>query len=295
MLRIYLRHQPVFNVLLGAFSISFSAVFVQLAEVPPSTSAFYRVFFGAIFLAICAVATREWQKMKVLSWILCIGTGLIFAIDLFVWHKAIILIGPGLATLLASFQVFVLAGAGALLFQERLLPKLLVALPLSILGLSLIVGPDWNNLGPDYRLGIFFGLLTALFYSIYLLLLRQIQTIHQNSLFFVLLVVSAFSAIFLAAHMSWSGISFAIPDVKSLSALVGLGLVSQTLGWALIAKSMPKIRASLTGLVLLLQPTLSFIWDVLFFDRHTDLINWAGVILTVTAIYMGSTGKKRDR
>jgi drug/metabolite transporter (DMT)-like permease len=92
--------------------------------------------------------------------------------------------------------------------------------------------------------------------------------------------------------MVHNGDSFAIPDLKSLSALMSLGLFSQTIGWLLIAGALPKIQASFTGLILLLQPSLSFVWDVVFFNRPTDLLNWTGVLLTLTAIYMGLTAKK---
>jgi drug/metabolite transporter (DMT)-like permease len=93
--------------------------------------------------------------------------------------------------------------------------------------------------------------------------------------------------------MLHAGDSFTIPNSKSLLALLGLGLFSQTIGWVLIANAMPKIRASFTGLILLLQPALAFIWDVLIFNRPTDILNWTGVILTLAAIYMGLTGKAR--
>jgi drug/metabolite transporter (DMT)-like permease len=94
--------------------------------------------------------------------------------------------------------------------------------------------------------------------------------------------------------MHYAGDSFTIPDFKSLLSLLGLGLFSQTIGWVLIANALPKIRASFTGLILLLQPALAFIWDVLIFDRPTDLLNWTGVALTLAAIYMGLTGKARQ-
>jgi drug/metabolite transporter (DMT)-like permease len=88
-----------------------------------------------------------------------------------------------------------------------------------------------------------------------------------------------------------SGDSFAIPDRTSLLALLALGLCSQSVGWVMIASAIHRVRASLIGLILLLQPALSFIWDVLIFDRPTDLLNWTGVLLTLSAIYLGSTGK----
>ena len=76
---------------------------------------------------------------------------------------------------------------------------------------------------------------------------------------------------------------------------MNLGLFSQCLGWVQIANAMPKIRASFTGLILLLQPALAFVWDVLFFARPTDLTNWTGILLTLTAIYLGLTaGTKKE-
>ena len=42
------------------------------------------------------------------------------------------------------------------------------------------------------------------------------------------------------------------------------------------------------GLALLLQPTLSFVWDVLFFGRPMQAIEIAGAAIALVAIYLGS-------
>jgi hypothetical protein len=44
---------------LAAMMISFSAVWVKLAHVTPTVSAFYRVFFGGIFLLAILLVRRE--------------------------------------------------------------------------------------------------------------------------------------------------------------------------------------------------------------------------------------------
>ena len=105
------------------------------------------------------------------------------------------------------------------------------------------------------------------------------------------MAISLLCSLFLGSKVFFSESSFSIPDTTSLLALLALGLFCQTIGWALIAGAMPKIRASFTGLILLLQPTLSFVWDVLIFNRPTDLLNWLGVIFTLIAIYLGLTGR----
>ena len=69
---------------------------------------------------------------------------------------------------------------------------------------------------------------------------------------------------------------------------MALGLLSQAIGWILISSALPHIRAALSGLILLLQPALAFVWDVLIFKRHTTPLNWIGVAVVLVAIYFGT-------
>ena len=288
---LYSKNRPVFRVLAGACMISFSAIFVKFANVPPTTSGFYRVFFGFIFL----LATTLWRKDQVFPpprhLPLVLFCGIAFALDLYFWHESIFFIGPGLATLISNFQVFLLAAVGIFFLKEKANFRFLAAIPLALLGLFLIVGRYWNSLTNDYKTGIYYSLLTALCYTFFLLGLRKIQTDKSQSFFSTLMAISLLCSLFLGSKVFFSESSFSIPDTTSLLALLALGLFCQTIGWALIAGAMPKIRASFTGLILLLQPTLSFVWDVLIFNRPTDLLNWLGVIFTLIAIYLGLTGR----
>ncbi len=285
------QYSPIFHVLCGAFLISFSGVFVKLAHVSPTASGFYRVGFGAVFLFLGVMIKREFNVPGFKQLMLIAFCGLTFALDLFFWHQSIFYIGPGLATLIGNFQVFLLAAVGIIFLGESAKLRLLIAIPLAISGIYFIVGGDWESLTVQYKTGIFFGLLTAFCYTIFLFTLRKIQQERGQSFFLLLMLVSLATAVYLGLKMIYTGDSFTIPDQQSLLALLGLGLSSQTVGWILIATAMPKIPVSLTGLALLLQPTLSFIWDVLIFHRPTDLTNWLGVVVTLIAIYMGVTGK----
>jgi len=290
----HLRHMPLTQVLSGAFLISFSGIFVKLAHVSPTASGFYRVFFGSIFLLFATAWHKDFKNLTPAELLLITFCGFVFALDLFFWHESIMYIGPGLATLLGNFQVFLLAAIGILFLKEQVRPRFFAAIPLAVTGLLLIVGIHWSNLEKDYKTGIYFGLLTAACYTAFLLSLRRVQSRENHSQFSSLMIVSISCAIFLGSKMVYSGDSFAIPDAQSLLALLGLGLFSQTVGWVLIANAMPKIRASFTGLILLLQPALAFVWDVTFFNRPTDILNWTGVALTLIAIYMGLTGKTKN-
>lgn len=286
------RLSPLVSVLIGAGCISFSAVWVKLTTVPPTVSAFYRVFFGFFFLLAICLARREYHPLRPRQLLWGLLCGLFFALDLYCWHASIQFIGPGLATILANFQVFILAGVGLLFLGERIHLRFLLAVPIALGGLYLLVGNSWQSLGTDYRWGIVYGLLTALCYSGFLLILRKLQQEAPSfSFFFNLMLVSGASALFLGLWLGGTGSSFVIPDRINWMALLCLGLFSQCIGWALIAGGMPRLRASLTGLMLLAQPLLSFVWDVMFFDRPTTLLNWVGVTGTLLALYLGMLGK----
>jgi drug/metabolite transporter (DMT)-like permease len=274
--------------------ISFSGVWVKISLVTPAASAFYRVLFGGILLLAAAIWRRElkWPEIRQLA--LTLTCSILFALDLIFYHSSIIYVGPGLGTILPNFQVFILAAVGILFLKEKIRWSLLLAIPLAFLGLFLIVGIDWSGLDPQYKIGVYFGLAAAGGYAGFLLSLRKLQTDQAGaSVFFVLMAVSLITAVFLAAEIIRTEDTFAIPDLQSLISLAALGLFSQSLGWVVITNALPQIRTSLSGLILLLQPSLAFVWDVLFFHRPTSAANWLGVLVVLIAIYLGTVKPTR--
>ena len=281
------------SLIIGAVLISFSGVWVKVAHVTPTVSAFYRVFFGGIVLLVAALSRRELKWRGTRQVMLSTLCGFLFALDLWFYHNSIQYIGPGLGTIVPNFQVFILAGIGILFLREPLRVVFLLSLPLAFFGLIMIVGLKWAQLEQAYRIGIYYGLACAVLYATFILTLRRLQAEQAGiSFFYVLMVVTFTSAIFLSVEVIHNNDSFRIPDLQSFCALAALGLFSQSIGWILISNALPQIRASLSGLILLLQPSLAFVWDVLFFQRPTTLVNWIGVLIALAAIYLGMAGQR---
>jgi drug/metabolite transporter (DMT)-like permease len=285
----------VWLLLAGATLISFSGVWVKLAHVPPTISGFYRMAFGGLIL-LALVLSRGGSllpgrsSLDRVSWGLGAACGVFFSLDLFFWHRSVFLVGPGLSTLLSNFQVFFLAAAGALFMGERLGPRLVIAVPMALIGLSLVVGLHQGLPDADYRWGVFLGLITAVCYAAYLLTLRRMQSRpHPPGLMAGMAVISLICAGILGLAGWAEELSFAIGDSQSWLALIAYGLASQVLAWVLISKGLPRTPASRAGLVLLLQPTLAFVWDILFFARPTDWLGGLGAVLALGAIYLGAT------
>jgi len=276
----------------GAVMLSFSAVFVKWAHVGPTMAGFYRMFFGALFLlgALLVKKERLFHGSHHLKTVFICG--LLFALDITLWHRSIHFIGPGLATLMANFQVFFLALFGMIILKEKSNWKFFVSVPTAILGLYLIGAPNWNALGVEYRAGVVLALLAAISYAGYILVLRNFQSKFSVSALSTIGLIALITSFILALEALAINESFVIPDSQSWFALVGYGLFSQVLGWVLISKGLPKIEASRAGLILLLQPTFAFVWDILFFSRATTWLELSGALMALFAIYMGVTAKK---
>jgi drug/metabolite transporter (DMT)-like permease len=281
------------EMILGAAAISTTSVFVKLAHVDPTISAFYRMAFGGGMLLIGLVALGQWRRVALsdIGWLLI--PGIAFAADLMLWHRSILYVGPGLATLLGNFQVFLMALAGFLIYRERLGWQFLAGVALAFVGLYLLVGLGWNSVGAQYHLGVILGVVTGVAYAVYMLSTRHAQRGgHVRLAPAQLLCVSSLlcaGVLGIAALVERD--SFVLPDAQSWSALLGLGFFGQVLGWVLLTRAMPQLPASLIGLLLLLQPALSFVFDVILFARPTRALDWVGVALSLVGIFVGSYRK----
>jgi len=277
----------------GAAAISTTSIFVKLAHVGPTMSAFYRMAFGGAMLLVGLISLGKWQRVRAsdLGWLLI--PGIAFAADLMLWHRSILYVGPGLATLLGNFQVFLMALAGFLIYREKLGWQFLAGVALAFVGLYLLVGLDWSRVGAQYQLGVILGVVTGVAYAAYMLSTRHAQRGGHVRLApaQLLCVSSLICAAVLGIAAIVEGDSFALPDAQSWSSLLGLAFFGQVLGWVLLTRAMPQLPASLIGLLLLLQPALSFVFDVILFARPTSALDWIGVGLSLVGIFIGSYRK----
>ncbi len=281
-------HLPLLRLLAGSVCISFSPILIKLANVSPDSAGFYRMLFSGVSLLLWLLLARIPWHMPHRRRLLLAAGGLFLGIDFMCWHRSIHLVGPGLATLLGNFQVFFTALFSWLFLKQKITGQFMVAVVLGLAGLLLITGVDGQGLDAGYRLGILLGLGTAVFYSGYILFLKEGMNHSGSNGISAMLVVSLICMSFMGTVTAATGASFRIPDSGSLFALIGVGVVSTTLGWTLISSAMRHIRATVAGLVLLLQPTLSMIWDILLFNRPTAGHEVLGIALILFGIFLGS-------
>ena len=278
----------------GAVLISFSPIFVSLVDINPTVSAFYRVFIGGIALTLYLLISKKRFDFNRTVWFFLFMASIFFAADLWFWHRSVIYVGPGLGTLLANMQVFIMMMAGIFLYKQIPTRVQMFSVPFAVIGLSMVVGLDWKELKPNYQAGIIFGLLTAICYSSYLISMRQAQQSKTNIIpIREVASMSLMVSVILAFTVFFENESLIISGINDYLILLMYGIGSHAIGGIMIASALVRVTTTEVGIALLLQPTLSFIWEILFFNRSFTMIESVGVVIVLYSIFLSSNRTTR--
>jgi drug/metabolite transporter (DMT)-like permease len=270
---------------LGALVIAFSAILVRLAEVTPATSAFFRCAYAVPVLGLLAwIERRRYGPRPHRERLLTLGAGVLFAADLIFWHYSIAAVGAGLATVLGNIQVVLVAVLAWAALGERPANRTLASIPVVFIGVVLISGVvGAGAYGDDPLLGVIYGVLTAISYAVFLLVLR-----HGNAdlrrpagpLFDATLVAAVACAI---AGMAIGDIDW-VPELEAQAWLALLALSSQVLGWLLISVSLPRLPAALTSIILMLQPVCTVVLGAVLLSEAPSAVQLSGVAIVLAGV-----------
>jgi drug/metabolite transporter (DMT)-like permease len=288
--------RPVLAGVLGALVIAFSGILVRLAEVSPSTAAFFRCFYALPLLGLLAweerrrPGTRPWRD-RGLAW----AAGVFFAADLTFWHHSIAAVGEGLATVLANTQIVFVAVLAWAFLGERPENRSLAAIPVVFLGVVLISGAIGSGAyGDDPALGVLYGVLTGIAYALFLLILRQGSSEAARRPAGPLFDATASAAVFSAIGGIVVGDIEWVPDLEAQAWLVLLALSSQVLGWLLISVSLPRLPAVLTSILLMLQPVSTVFLAAVLLSEAPSAVQLAGVAIVIAGVAI-ATVRPRER
>jgi drug/metabolite transporter (DMT)-like permease len=289
-----LAARPRLSALLGAFFIATSGVFYRFSQVTPETATVFRCVYGLpLLLVATAVERRRAGPLPGRDRLMAIVAGVFFASDLLFWHHSIDAVGAGLATVLANLQVVVVALAAWLLFGERPAGRTLAALPIILAGVVLIGGLVGNGTyGADPLLGVLLGLMAALSYAAYLIVIRHVGRRHTAE---PVAISTATTAVVAAVVGIALGRFDPIPSWPSHGWLVLLGITAQSAGYLLISLSLPRLPAAVTSIILLAQPVVSVGLAMVLLGEAPSAAQLGGVALVIGGIAVATVPLRGSR
>jgi drug/metabolite transporter (DMT)-like permease len=280
---------PVLPALLGAACISSSAIVVRLADVGAGTTSFYRCILALPFLITLAILEqRRHGARSVRSRALAGAAGMFLGVDLVLWTHAIYDVGAGIATVLGNLQVLFVTLFAWIWLRERPRSQFLVALPVVLFGVVLLAGLA-STPGPGFHpvAGVLYGFGASITYSAFILMLRANtkELVHVAGPLADATAGAALAA--LVFGLALGQMRFSVPP-HALGWLLVLALTSQTVGWLLIASSLPHLPAAVSSLLLLFQPAASLVLAAIVLSERPTLLQLFGAVLVCGGVLLAA-------
>ena len=291
------RHWIAYAALAGAVvAIAWSAILVRWADIPGSSSAFYRVLVALCVLlpwriARGAPATRADTLPRGADTLprsaigLAVAAGLFFALDLAFFNTAVMRTSAATTSLLGS-NAPVFVGLGAwLLLGKRPHTLFWAGLAASLCGIVLMIWAGASSSPVRHDLaGDLMAIAAAFTFAGYILAVSKardaMDTLTLNTIAIAVSTI-ALLPICLAIGAPLWGYSR-----ETWTALVWLGLVSQVGAYLCIAYALGHLPATVVSIALLAQaPLTALLAAALLHERLTPL-QLAGGALVLAGIYV---------
>ncbi len=268
--------------LVGIMTISFSAIFVRLAEVAPATAALYRGVYALPVLVVVWLLSGDNRprRLRLMAGV----AGVLLAGDVTLWHTSIEFVGAGLSTVVANTQVIWVGIAAWILHREQPTTTAFVVVPVVLVGVALIggVGSD-DAFGEKPGLGTVLALGASFLYAGFLMMFRAANRERGPTAGPLLDVTIALTVAM--AVTGWIDPGFSIPPTWPAHGwLIALGMLVHAGGWLLIAFALPRLPALETSVMLLLQPAATIVWARILFDEILSDLQWIGVAAVLLGI-----------
>ena len=282
-----MRGSGVFALLAGATCISLSPIWVRIADVGPTVSAFWRVALAVplLWVVLLFISKTPWKKTNPY---LLFAAGLAFAGDLGFWHWSIQFTSVANSTLLANLASIFVTLAAWVLWKQRPSGTFLVGLAAALLGVALLVRA---SLGFSARtlLGDGLGVITAMFYAWYLLSVKGVRDRGVATLQ-LMAVTTTITAVILFPVALASGETLLPASAIGWLKLLGLAWISHSAGQGLIAYALAHLPAAFSSVGLLFQPVMAagFAWLILAEPLAGPQI--AGGAVVLVGIYLAHRG-----
>jgi drug/metabolite transporter (DMT)-like permease len=276
--------------LLGATFIALSPIFVRVADVGPTASAFWRVALAAPLLWPMLAFSRQ-PAAAGPHWRLLAAAGFAFAGDLAFWHWSIQLTAVANATLLANLASLFVTLAVWVLWRQAPTRTFVLGLLAALAGVAVLVRASLG-FSATGLLGDALGVVTALFYAGYLLAVKGLRERGAGTLHLMAVTTTLTASILLPVALA-SGEPLLPRSAGGWLTLAGLAWISHCAGQGLIAYSLAHLPAAFSSVSLLFQPVMAALFAWLLLSEALAPTQVAGGLVVLLGIYLARRGSPR--
>ena len=281
----------IFALILGVIAIGFVAILVRLSSMGPYAIGFWRLtlalplLIAISFLPGCKspLPFSLEQRLFWKDYLPVIIAGILFGIDLAVWHLSIEYTSIANATVLSNLSPVIVGLFGWLVLKHPVNLKMIIGLMIAFLGIFILFNPCFtaNDLS---MWGNIYGIVTALIYAVYLLLIIQIRKKMDTMKIMIAVSISGAVTLWLLSYLLHH--SLLITSLNEFTILFCMALLSQVIGQSLITYAFAHLPPVFTASVLLIGPIISMIAAWILFSEALSLLQMVAIAIALLGVYL---------
>lgn len=271
--------KQLFELVLATLFISTSGALGKFIDMPPPVTVWWRAFLATIFIYVFIrfkkISLRIESKRDLVTFIL---GALFMGIHWITYFYALKFSNVALGMLSLFTYPVITALLEPLFFKVKLNP-IHIFLGVVVLFGVYVLAPDFDLQSAQVK-GVFLGVISALFYSLRLLLLKKYTDKYHGSML-MFYQISILSVVLLPVlfTMDTSGIQ------TQFTAVLLLALLTTTIGHTLFLRSLKYFSVSTASIISSIQPIFGIIIAYIFLNEiPTWNTFWGGALILSTVV-----------
>lgn len=278
------RILPYLALIAGVLALSFSSLFIRLAEASPLVTTFYRMSIASlVFMPFGIRSLKQHTAINHRSLLFPLAAGVFSAFDHAIWGFAIMLTRVANATLLNNLAPLWVALIAWFFWKEKPRSRFWVGLLFTLAGATVVLGYNLL-LHPSLSTGDLLAVLSSLFYAGYFLITQRGRT-RLPTITYVWLATTTTALVLLVAnlvtHEPLTGYGF-----NTYLYFIAAGLISQVGGYYSIVYALGHLSASVVSPTMIAQPVLTALIAIPILGEALMTGQWIGGLAVLLGIYL---------
>lgn len=277
------RKWGIVLVIISAIGFGLMAIFAKFAyaaNLNMVTILSVRFTITALILWFIIMLSKEspWLAKKEIINLLLLGA-MGYGLMSSCFFSAVRLIPASVASILLYTYPIIVTFLSSWIYSEKINMYKLISLLVSFIGLVLVVGVVLEGLS---FIGIIFGLMSALIYSLYIIISNKYVN-KINPIVFTTYIATSAAVVFNTLGWSTGQINLTI-SLQGWLSILGIAVFSSVVGILTFYQGMKYIGPSRASIISTLEPVVTTVSAFILFDEKMTVLQLVGGALVIGAV-----------
>jgi drug/metabolite transporter (DMT)-like permease len=280
---------------LSTVLVSFSGTMVRLSDVGPLATAFWRMALAIPVLLIWMAVEARGARSRVphratrADFALLIAAGLLFGVEIGVWHVAIGYTSVANATLFSNFSPIVVTLGAVLFLAQPTNRKFVLGMAVALAGAAVLMSRS-VQISADHAMGDLLALSVSVLFGAYVLVVAYLRSRFGTAT--IMLWTSAWASLaLLPVTLLWE--DALLPTTRDgWLIVIFVAVACQGLGQSLLTQALAHLPASFSSVGYLVIPVLAAAWAWIFLGEAIGPEQAIGGAVILTGVILARRGSR---